>query len=122
MFGAYYPLIIAFAGVAASALLSERALSLLRPDAKAALVDSFSGTRLLNLLVMTLFVALMFWRPLVAWVFLGCSFLSLGAGSILRLRRLRLPAAASRLLFTGRILAVGGIVACALIYVLRTGQ
>lgn len=122
MAGAYYPLFIALAGAAASALLSERALSLMQSDDKAALVDSAARTRMLVLLVVALFVALIVWRPFVAWVFLGCAYLGLGARMTLRLRRLRLPAAASRLLLTGQLLGVGGIVTCALIFALRTSE
>jgi len=118
----YYPFFIAFFGLIASALLSERALSLMQADAKVALMDSSASTRLLNLLVIVIVAGLMFWRPLVAWVFLGCSFFGLGVRSVFRLRRLRLPVTASRLILAGNILAVGGIVACALIYALRTLQ
>jgi len=120
--GAYYPLFIVLAGAAASALLSERALSLMRSDDKAALMDSAARTRMLTLLVLVLFVALILWRPFVAWVFLGCSFLVLGARMTLRLRRLRLPPAASRLLLTGQLLGVAGIVVCSFIYALRASQ
>jgi hypothetical protein len=117
---AYYPLFIALIGLFASALLSERALSLMQADAKAALIDSSRSTRLLNLLVMTTFAVLILWRPLVAWGFLGCSFLALGVRSLFRLRRLELPVIPSRLILAGNTLAVGGIVACAVIYALRT--
>jgi hypothetical protein len=122
MLGAYYPMFIAIGGLFGSALLSERALALMPPEAKATLVDSFARTRLLNLLVVALFVALMLWRPLVGWVFLGCSFLALGARSMLRLRRLGLPATPSRLLLAAWIMAVGGLVTCALIYALRASR
>jgi len=119
---AYYPVLIAVVGFIASALLTERALSLLQAEAKAALVDSSRSTRLLNLLVIAIFAALIFWRPLVAWVFIGCSFLALGVRSVFRLRRLGLPMTPSRLILAGNTLAVGGIVACALICALRTLQ
>jgi hypothetical protein len=118
--GAFYPLLVAFAGFAAAALLSERGLSLLQPDAKASLMDTFARTRLLNLLVIVIFVPLVLWRPLVASVFLGLCYIALGTWAICRLLRLDLPAAASRLLLTGQIVAVAGIVLCALIFALRT--
>ena len=119
MFSAYYPLLIAIGGLVVSALLSERALVLMPPDAKVALMDSFARTRIFNLLVIVLCVPLIFWRPVFAWMFLGCSFLGLGVRSFFRLRRLSLPATASRLLLAGQTIAVAGIVVCALIFTLR---
>ena len=53
-----YPLVFALAGFVASALLSERALTLMDADAKAALIDSSSRTRLLSLLAIGVFLAL----------------------------------------------------------------
>lgn len=122
MSAAWFPLLIALAGAAASALLSERAFALMRPDDKAALVDASARTRMLILLVVALFVALMLWRPFVAWVFLGCSYLGLGVRMVIRLRRLGLPPAASRFLLTGQLLGAGGIVVCSVIYALRASQ
>lgn len=120
MISTYYPILIALAAVMASAVLSERALALLEPTPKANLVDTFARTRLVNLGVIAIFLALVLWRPPFAWVFLGCAFLVVGARSMLRLRRLKLPESASRLLLASQILAVGGIVACALIYAVRS--
>jgi hypothetical protein len=88
-----YPLFFAFAGFAASVLLYRRALALMQPDDKAALVDSS--------------------------VFLGLAYLGLGARSVLRLRRLNLPARPARLLLMGNLAAVAGITLCAFILALR---
>jgi hypothetical protein len=65
----FYHLFIALAGLIIAALLSERAISRMQPDAKAALVDASASTRLLNILVAALFLGLILWRPIVGWVF-----------------------------------------------------
>jgi len=54
----FYPLFIALAGFVVAALLSERAISLMQPDAKAALVDASARSRLLNILVGAVFLGL----------------------------------------------------------------
>jgi hypothetical protein len=117
-----YPFIFALAGFVASALLTERALRLMPTDAKAALADSTSGTRLLNLLALGVFFALVLWRPLLSWAFFGCAYLGLGARSLSRLRRLELPPRAARLLLIGNVSAVAGIALCAFIFALRALQ
>jgi hypothetical protein len=61
----YYPLFIALAGFVIAALLSERALSLMHPDAKVALINASARTRLLNILVAAVFVGLIVWRPMI---------------------------------------------------------
>ena len=114
-----YPALIALAGFAVSALLTERALALMPTDAKATLVDSYSRTRLLSLVVVVVFIVLVLWRPLFGWAFLGCAYLGLGVRSLYRLRRLNLPPRAARLLLIGNISAVAGIAVCTLIFVLR---
>jgi hypothetical protein len=114
-----YPLFFVLAGFVASALLSERALSLMHADAKVALLDASSGTRLLNLVAIGMFFALVLWRPLFGWVFLGCAYLGLGIRSLFRLRRLDLPPHAARLLLIGNVSAVVGIALCAFIFALR---
>jgi hypothetical protein len=117
-----YPLFLALAGFAASALLYERALGLLHADAKAALIDASARTRMLSLLAAALFVALVMWRPVVAWVFLACAYLGLGVRSLFRLRRLGLPPYPARLLLIGNICAVAGITLCAGIFATRALQ
>jgi hypothetical protein len=117
-----YPLLFALAGLAASTLLYERALGLMPADAKAALIDASSRTRLLTLVAMVLFLALVLWRPLWGWAFLGCAYLGLGTRSLLRLRRLGLPPRAARLLLIGNASAVAGIALCAFIFALRALQ
>ena len=114
-----YPLFIAFAGILASVLLSGRALALMQADAKAALLDSASSTRLLTVVVLGVFFALLLWRPLWAWIFLGCAYLGLGARSVLRLRRLNLPGPAARLLLIGNLAAVVGVSLCAFILAVK---
>lgn len=114
-----YPLLLAFAGFAVSAVLSKRAVTLMSAEAKAALLDASSRTGLLSLLAVGGFVALVLWRPLVAWVFLGSAYLALGVRSYFRLRHLRLPPPAARLILLANAAAVGGIAACALIFALR---
>ena len=115
----YYPLLIALAGFVIAALLSERTLSLMQPDAKVALMDASARTRLLNILVAAVFVGLIMWRPLVAWAFLGLAYLYLAIRSILRVRRLKLPVSISRLLHAANLTACAGMVICACIYELR---
>jgi hypothetical protein len=114
-----YPLFFILAGFAASALLYRRALALMQADDKAVLVDSSARSNLLNLLVMGLFVPLVLWRPVFGWLFLGIAYLGLGVRSALRLRRLKLPARAARLLLMGNLAVVAGIAVCASILALR---
>jgi hypothetical protein len=114
-----YPLFLALAGFVASALLAERALGFMDAGAKAALIDSLSRTRLLTLLVLGLFLALVLWRPLFGWPFLGFAYLGLGARSLLRLRRLNLPPRSARLILIGNMTAVLGITLCAFLFALR---
>lgn len=114
-----YPLFIAFAGFVAASLLSRRALALMDASSKAALLDSLVSTRLLSLLAAGAFVALVLWRPLFGWVFLGCAYLGLGVRSLARLRQLSLPPRSARLILIGNLTAVAGIALCALIFALR---
>jgi hypothetical protein len=116
----FYPLFVALIGLAISALCTERALALMKPDEKAALVDASARTRLMNILVAGLFVALVLWRPLIGWVFLGCAYFGLLGRSLIRLRRLSLPSAVRRLLLAGNVAATFGIGICALIFALRS--
>jgi hypothetical protein len=89
-------------------------------EAKAALVDAASATRLLNTLSIVIFLGLMFWRPAIGWVFLGCAYLGLGVRSVFRLKRLDLPPRAARLILMGNACAVLGIAVCAFIFAMRT--
>ena len=117
-----YPLLFVLAGYFAATLLYQRALPLLQAEAKAALVDASSSTRLLNVVVIGLFLALLLWRSPLAWVFLGCAYLALGIRSVFRLRRLNLPVPAGRLIFMGNASGVAGITLCAFIFALRAVQ
>ena len=114
-----YPLFLVLAGFAAASLLSKRALALMDAGAKAALIDSLSGTRLLSLAVAGVFIALVLWRPLFGWVFLGLAYLGLGVRSLVRLRRLNLPPHSARLILLGNLSAVAGVTVCALIFAIR---
>jgi hypothetical protein len=114
-----YPVLFVLAGVAASTLLTQRALALMSADAKAALIDSSSSTRIYTLIIACLFVALLLWRPLAGWAFLGSAYLGLGVRSFFRLRRLSLPPRAAHFILMGNVFAVGGIALCALIFTLR---
>jgi hypothetical protein len=118
----YYPLFIALAGFVVAAVLSERALSLMQPDAKVALVDASALTRLLNILVAVVFIGLIIWRPVVAWAFLGVAYICLAVRSIPRVQRLNLPVSISRLLHTGNLSACVGMLICACIFELRALQ
>jgi hypothetical protein len=118
----YYPLFIALAGFVVAALLSQRALSLMQPDAKVALVDASARTRLLSILVAAVFVGLVIWRPIVAWGFLGVAYICLGVRSILRVQHLKLPVSISRLLHTANVTACVGMLVCACIFELRALQ
>ena len=118
----FYPLFIVLAGFVIASLLSARALSLMQPEAKAALVDASAPTRLLNILVATVFVGVIIWRPVVAWAFLGVAYICLAVRSILRLQRLNLPDSISRLLHAANLTACVGMVICACIFELRALQ
>jgi hypothetical protein len=118
----YYPLFIALAGFVVATVLSQRALSLMQPDAKVALVDASASTRLLSILVAAVFIGLIMWRPVVAWAFLGVAYVSLGVRSILRVQRLHLPVSISRLLHTANLTACVGMLICACIFELRALQ
>ena len=115
-----YPLLIAFAGFALAALLSERALKLLKPQEKAALLDAFARTRLFALFAAGLFIALMLWQQVIAWIFIGCAYVVLPGCAALRLQRLYLPANAAGRLLAAQFAAALGVVVCALIFVTRT--
>jgi hypothetical protein len=118
----FYPLFIALAGFVVAALLSERVLSLMQPDDKVALVDASSSTRLLSILVAAVFAGLIFWRPVVAWAFLGVAYICLGIRSIIRVQHLNFPVSISRLLHTANLTACVGMLICACIFELRALQ
>jgi hypothetical protein len=118
----FYPLFIALAGFVVAAVLTERALSSLQPDAKAALVDASARTRLLTILVAAVFVGLIIWRPVVAWAFLGVAYIGLAVRSIPRVQRLKLPVSAARLLHAANLTACACISICACIFELRALQ
>ncbi len=115
----YYPLFLALAGFVIAALLSERALSQMQPDAKLALIAASASTRLLSILVAAVFVGLIVWRPIVAWAFLGAAYIGLAVRSIPRVRHLNLPASISRLLHAANLSACAGMLICACIFELR---
>jgi hypothetical protein len=115
----YYPLLIALAAFVIAALLSERTLSLMQPDAKVALMVASARTRLLNILVAVVFVGLLVARPVVAWAFLGVAYIGLAIRSIHRVQHLKLPVSISRLLHIANLTACAGMVICACIYELR---
>jgi hypothetical protein len=112
--------LIAFTGFAIAALLSERALKLLKPQEKAALLDAFAQTRLFALFAAGLFIALMLWHQVIAWIFIGCAYVVLPGCAALRLQRLYLPANAAGRLLAAQFAAALGVVVCALIFVTRT--
>jgi len=114
-----YPLFLALAGFVASTLLYQRALTQMHAEAKAALIDASSRTRILTLLAIAIFLVLVLWRPFFGWAFLGCAYLGLCARSVVRLRRLDLPSRAARLLLIGNVSAVVGITLCAYIFAMR---
>jgi hypothetical protein len=118
----FYPLFIALAGFVIAALLSERAISQMQPDAKVALMEASARTRLLNILVAALFVALIIWRPFVAWAFLGVAYTGLAVRSIPRVQRLNLPVSNARLLHAANLTACVGMLICACIFGLRALQ
>jgi len=118
----YYPLFIALAGFVVAALLSQRALSLMQPDAKIALMEASASTRLITILVAAVFVGLIIWRPVVAWAFLGVAYICLAVRSILRVQHLNLPVSISRLLHAANLTACVGMLICACIFELRALQ
>jgi hypothetical protein len=118
----YYPLFIALAGIVIAALLSQRAVSQMQADAKAALVDATARTRLLNALAGVVFVSLVLWRPIIGWVFLGIAYVCLSARSIILIQRMNLQAPAARLLQAAHLAVALGMLACASIYAQRSLQ
>jgi hypothetical protein len=118
----FYPLFIALAAFVVASLLSERAISLMQPDAKAALVDAAARTRVFSILVAAAFLGLVLWRPLVGWVFLGVAYIGLAGRSILRVPRLNLPVSIARLLQAAHVTVAAGMVTCACIFASRTLQ
>jgi hypothetical protein len=118
----YYPLFIALAGVVIAALLSQRAISQMQADAKAALVDATARTRLLNAVAGVAFVGLVVWRPIVGWVFLGVAYVCLSGRSIIRIQHMNIPAPAARLLQAAHLTVALGMLACASIYAQRSLQ
>jgi hypothetical protein len=118
----YYPMFIALAGFVVAALFSQRALSLMEPAAKVALMDASASTRLLTILAAVVFVGLIIWRPVVAWAFLGIAYFCLAVRSILRVQHLRLPVPISQLLHAANLTACVGMVICASILGLRALQ
>jgi len=119
-FSTLYPLLIAFTGFGFAALLSERALKLLKAQDKAALVDALARTRLLTLFAAGLFVVLLLWQQVIAWIFIGCAYLVLASYAALRLQRLYLPPNVSGRLLAAHFAAALGVVVCALIFLTRT--
>lgn len=115
-----YPIFFALAGIIASTLLYQRALTRTDSNGKAALSNSSSSSRFLNLLVVGVFFALVLWRPFIGWVFLCVAYLGLGVRSFFRLRRLALPPHAANYVLMGNLSAVVGIVLCASIFALRS--
>ena len=118
----FYPLFIALAGFVVAALLSVRALSLMQPDAKVALINASAPTRLLNILVAAVFVGMIIWRPVAAWAFLGVAYVCLAVRSIIRVRHLNLPVSISRLLHAANLTTCVGMLICACIFELRALQ
>jgi hypothetical protein len=118
----YYPLFIVLAAFVVGALLTQRALSLMQPEAKLALVEASARTRLLNILVAAVFIGLIVWRPVVAWAFLGVAYFCLAVRSIFRLRHLNLPVSISRLIYAANITVCVGMMICACIFELRALQ
>src|SRR5580658_6315621 len=117
-----YPLFIALTGFAVAALLQERAISQMQPDAKAALVDASARTRLLNIFVAALFLGLLLWRPIIGWAFIGVAYICLAGRSLIRVDRLNLPGPISRLLKAAHLIVALGMLICACIFVIRTLQ
>jgi hypothetical protein len=118
----YYPLFIALTGFVVAAALTQRALLLMQPDAKVALMDASASTRFLTILVTAVFIGLIIWRPVVAWVFLGVAYFCLAVRSIVRVQYLHLPTSISRLLQAANLTACFGMVICACIFGLRALQ
>jgi hypothetical protein len=118
----YYPLFIALAGFVVAPLLSQRALSLMQPDAKVALIDASASTRLVTMLVAAVFVGLIIWRPVVAWAFLAIAYFCLAVRSTLRVQHLHLPVSISRLLHAANLTACAAMVICACVFELRALQ
>lgn len=118
----FYPLFIALAAFVVAGLLTERAISRMQPDAKAALVDASSSTRLLSIFVAVVFLGLVVWRPIVGWVFLGVAYIGLAGRSILRVRRLNIPVSIARLLQAAHLTVGVGMLTCACIFALRAFQ
>jgi hypothetical protein len=115
-----YPVLVALSGFVIAIVLSRRAVSLVRRRPQAFLPHSRLRSRLLVLLEVAVLFAFAIWRSPIGWVALACIYVALGAWSTLRLQRLHLPVAASQLLLIGNWSAVLGVVACGVIFCLRS--
>ncbi len=118
----FYPLFIVLAAFVVAALLSERAISRMQPDAKAALVDASARTRLLQIVVVVVFLGLILWRPVAGWVFLGVAYIGLAVRSILIIQRMNLPVPIARRLQASHLTMGVGMLICATIFALRALQ
>jgi hypothetical protein len=115
----YYPLLIVIIAFGVALVLSERALTLLVPDAKSRVMDAFARIRLLNFVGAALFIVLLLWHVRVAWIVVGFEYTALGVYSAWKARRLALPAAVSSRLVGAFLSRSLGMLICAVIYVVR---
>lgn len=106
--------------LAIAGVLSRHELQRLPPEAKVHLMGALARTRGINWAVLAVFAGLVLWRSTVGWMFLGVVAILVPIWFVPRLNRLDLPRAASRGFVTAHLVACGGVLACAGIFIGRS--
>jgi hypothetical protein len=120
LFYLYYPVLLALLGAIAATIVSRRMLRGLSSDEKAVLLDSFARGRVAVLSMVVIVVALLLWRPFVAWVFFAVAEVCLFGFSWLRLGRLQISPSTAKTLRVAQLLQTIGFVVFAAIFAARS--
>lgn len=115
----YYPFALALLGAVASAAITQRALRRLPPNEKGVLFDSFARGRIAVLSMVAIVVALLFWRPFVAWLFFALAETCLFGISWLRIGRLNISKPTRMTLRLSNFYQTLGFVICGVILATR---
>jgi hypothetical protein len=116
---AYYPLALALLSSIPGLIITRRTLRTLSMEEKAVLLDSFARGRVAVLSMAAVVVALLFWRPLVAWLFFAAADVCLYLASWWRMGRLQLLESTRKSLRLAQFAQTVGFVTCALIFATR---